>query len=221
MVQTPVSTDTFSDPEVYESWYHTKRGRWIGDTEWRLLMEMLRPRRATSCLDVGCGSGYFSRRLADADLTVTALDANERMLAYARAQSNCRSYVRGDARRLPFADGSFDYCVAVTSLCFVPDPGQALREMMRVARHKIVLGLLNHRSLLYRQKSGRGSYAGARWDRAETIQRWLSEIDPLAKIEVRTAIFCSDGSVLARAIEWCVPTRWPWGAFLAISCSRI
>jgi SAM-dependent methyltransferase len=40
----------------------------------------------------------------------------------------------GDATRLPFADDSFDGCRADRSLMHVPDPQQALSEMVRVTR---------------------------------------------------------------------------------------
>lgn len=208
------------NPVSYEEWYHTERGRWIGDTETGLLMRMLGPRAGASCLDVGCGTGYFSRRFAGARLIVTGVDSEERMLAYARAQDDRGLYVRGDAKALPFADKSFDYCTAVTSLCFVEDPAQALREMLRVARHKVVLGLLNHQSLLYRQKLGQGGYTGARWDRIETVKGWLEGSGVDAKIRARTAVFCPDGGIPARLAERCLPTRLPWGSFLVVSFSQ-
>ncbi|MHB8254993.1 MAG: class I SAM-dependent methyltransferase [Acidiferrobacter sp.] len=205
------------DPVRYEEWYHTRRGRWIGDTEGGLLTRMLRPRSGGSCLDVGCGTGYFSRRFADAGLVVTALDPEERMLAYARSHDDRSLYVRGDAQALPFADKSFDYCTAVTSLCFVVDPTQALREMLRVARHMVLLGLLNRQGVLYRQKSGRGGYSGARWDRSETVKGWLEGSGIPVEMRARTAVFCPGGHALARLAEHCLSTRLPWGSFLAVS----
>ena len=44
----------------------------------------------------------------------------------------------------------------MTSLCFIDDPLPALREMWRVTRHALVLGLLNRHSLLHREKHGQG-----------------------------------------------------------------
>jgi len=32
-------------PERYDAWYETPRGRWIGEIEYRLLVELLRPGR--------------------------------------------------------------------------------------------------------------------------------------------------------------------------------
>ena len=62
------------DAATYDAWYHTPRGRWIGEVEYRLLHRMLARVPDATLLDVGCGTGYFTRRFAqDAGLRVTGL----------------------------------------------------------------------------------------------------------------------------------------------------
>ena len=56
-------------------------------------------------LDVGAGSGYFTRFLPG---HVVALDQSETMLQVARERAAAADYVVGDALELPFEDGSFE-----------------------------------------------------------------------------------------------------------------
>ncbi len=53
-----------TDPAAYEAWYLTPRGHWIGDREFILLQSLLSADEGSSMLDVGCGTGHFSRRFS-------------------------------------------------------------------------------------------------------------------------------------------------------------
>jgi SAM-dependent methyltransferase len=155
-------------PEAYEAWYESPRGQWIADTEHGLLESLLRPEPGASLLDIGCGTGHFTREFARRIRgQVIGLDNNEQWLRYAAAHAaHGEKYVAGLAESLPFPDHSFDFTVAVTALCFVRHQEQALRELLRVTRRRFVLGLLNRHSLLYMEKgrSGRtGGSQGAHW----------------------------------------------------------
>ena len=136
------------DAAAYAAWYRSARGSWIGDIEFRLLHRMLSPVPGDTLLDIGCGTGYFTRRFAqDAGLRVTGLDTNRRWLEYARAHSRANEvYVAANALDLPFPDASIDFVVSVTALCFIEDQRRALEEIIRVARKGFALGLLNRHS---------------------------------------------------------------------------
>lgn len=138
------------------------------------------------------------------------------MLDYAASLDDDIAYLRASALRLPFRDQSFEYVSAITSLCFVEPPLQAIKEMWRVARHAIILGLLNRHSLLFRAKHNQGGYKGARWDSVDHVRRWLEPLAPVFSTEIRSAIFLPTGDLLARSIERCLPNRVPFGGFLAI-----
>ena len=151
-------------PADYDTWYDTPRGRWIGNREFALLARLLGAKPGETLLDVGCGTGYFTQRFSrEAGLKVTGMDIAPEMLDLARTKAPEIALVRADAACPPFVDRAFDHVVAITSLCFVSDEGRVLREMARVARRRVVLGLLNRHSLLYWQKGDdqRGGYAGA------------------------------------------------------------
>ena len=208
------------NPAKYEAWYHTPRGTWIGNAEFSLLQSLLSPTAGARLLDAGCGTGWFSRRFAGQGLQVTAVDPDPKAIAYARSQGGEVSWMEASATALPFADNSFDYSSAVTSLCFIDDVQQAAQEMWRVSRHGMVLGLLNRRSLLYRQKHGRGSYDGARWDTLAEVKTWATRLQPVPCLETGYAIFLPGGGTLARMTEKMLPSCIPFGGFLAVVLNR-
>ncbi len=208
------------DAAAYNAWYETARGRWIGETEYRLLYQVLAPAPGDSLLDVGCGSGYFTRRLAQDHLRVTGVDPDAGMLRFAAAHAAAGEwYLFGDACALPFPARSFDLCVCITALCFIREQSRALAEMARVTRRRLVLGLLNRHSLLYLQKGragGAGAYHGAHWH-THTEVRKLFEGLPVARLTLRSAIYLPGGGSVARLCEQVLPNRLPWGSFLVVS----
>jgi SAM-dependent methyltransferase len=130
----------------YEDWYEGP-GRHADRCEKTLLGELLADfPDCINLLDIGCGTGHFTRWFAARGLTAAGLDLSRPMLAEA-VKRNGQVYVRGDALKLPFQDGSFDLVSAITILEFLPDPACALAEAIRVARRGILLGALNRWSL--------------------------------------------------------------------------
>lgn len=90
-----------SSPADYDAWYRTERGRWIGDREFRLMMRLLAPLAGESLLDVGSGTGYFTRRFAAAGLAVVGLDRSHERAEYAAGRSPEIPCVIGDTRAIP------------------------------------------------------------------------------------------------------------------------
>jgi len=207
-------------PEEYDAWYETERGAWIGEQEYRLIRALLHARPGASILDVGSGTGYFSRRLHAEGFAVTALDPDSETLSFAARRDASIPEVSGTATRLPFADLRFDHSMAITSLCFVAEPEQALGELYRVARRSCVLGLLNRHSLLYRRKAGKGGYRGARWDSVRDVRHWCRSLQPSPTIRFASGIVLPGAGRLARLIERLVPRTLTFGGFLAIEIRR-
>jgi SAM-dependent methyltransferase len=87
-------------------------------------------------LDVGCGTGNYTRHLAEMaeDGLVVGFDASATMLAQASSGAKRANtvYVRGDACSLPFADGEFDVVSSVGVLHMMEDWDAALDEMVRM-----------------------------------------------------------------------------------------
>lgn len=206
--------------ETYDRWYETPRGRWIGQREVDLILGALQPRPGESLLDVGCGTGYFTRALGSAIGGPTSgIDVNQEWLAYAhRRRSDKVSYGIADARALPYRAASFDLVVSIASLCFIEDQRAAIREMIRVARRRIAIGLLNRRSLLWLQKGrsgGHGGYRGARWHTTHEAADLLAGL-PVRELRVQTAIHLPRGGQLAQQAERLWPRWMHTGAFIVV-----
>ena len=93
------------------------------------------PQNARSLLDVACGTGIVTRRLAAArpGLRVTGLDAAPAMVRRAAARVP-GSVLLADSRQLPFPDGVFDAVTTVWLLHLVDGPQDARAIVAECAR---------------------------------------------------------------------------------------
>ena len=89
--------------------------------------------KGRSLLDVGCGTGWFSRRAAEMGSSVVSLDIGFRLLKKAR-EKYAKVLVVADACVLCFPNASFDIIVSSECIEHTLDPKQALREMHRVLK---------------------------------------------------------------------------------------
>jgi SAM-dependent methyltransferase len=93
-------------------------------------------------LEVGCGPGHLSHRLAGHGLEVTGVDLDPAMVERARAGIGRRrddgrprpTFLVGDAAALAFPDNSFDLVVSTLSLHHWAEPAAGLAEIGRVLR---------------------------------------------------------------------------------------
>lgn len=109
----------------------------------RWVFERLRLPADARVLEVGCGPAELwraNRERIPEGWAITLADLSEGMLEAAREWSGDRAdYVVADVQALPFADVSFDACVANHMLYHVADRSRALGELARVLRRGGVL----------------------------------------------------------------------------------
>lgn len=209
----PQRRNPFEDPALargYDAWY-AGPGRQADEREKRLLGRWLRRfPPGTSVLEIGCGTGHFTRWMRNGGFAPTGVDVSSAMLEQAERADGIR-YVRGDAGALPFEEGAFELAAFITSLEFVPDAGRALDEALRVARRGLLLGALNRHSWLGRQCQRSGQLP---W----TAAHFFTVPELAAAVRVRA------GGRLAR-LSWRT-TLWPlpgvgslplpWGGFIGL-----
>jgi len=115
------------------------------DQAWRrAAVRMAGLRDGDEVLDVACGTGDLTRAFADGGAArCVGLDFTPEMLDIARTKrlrarnaesADTITYIEGDAKALPFDDGSFDVVSIAFGIRNVDDPERALAEFRRVLR---------------------------------------------------------------------------------------
>jgi SAM-dependent methyltransferase len=204
--------------DEYDRWYRTPRGQWIGQCEIELLCQELRLRPGESVLDVGCGTGFFTRAFANRTTgKVIGVDIDTEYVGHACRRDTAGSYYAvADARALPFRNASFDVVISIAALCFIPDEVAAVREILRVTRRSFAFGLLNRKSLLWLQKGregGKGAYRGAHWHTVGEVKSLFQGL-PIKNMRVRTAVHLHTGGRAAAFFERIFPATLSTGAFI-------
>lgn len=97
-------------------------------------------------LDVACGTGALTVRLARSGAKVTGLDLAPALIETAQRLAAVEGlsirFDVGDAENLPYEDGSFDVVTSSVGTIFAPDHAAVARELARVCRPggRLVLG---------------------------------------------------------------------------------
>jgi len=90
---------------------------------------------ASRVVEVGCGTGNYSRALADRlGCSALGLDPSTGMLAHACRQPESVFWLQGRAEDLPFASGGADLIFSVDVIHHVAGPAAFFRQAARVLR---------------------------------------------------------------------------------------
>jgi ubiquinone/menaquinone biosynthesis C-methylase UbiE len=113
----------------------------LGEGAYRRLLnefaQLCKPGRGETCLDCGCGTGTFTRRLVQFDLSLSGVDISPRSISYARSRATRETYQVGDIARLDVPSDAVDIVVFSGVLHHLPeweDRNKILREAFRVLK---------------------------------------------------------------------------------------
>ena len=93
-------------------------------------------------LDVACGVGNWLLACKQLGASTSGVDLSERAIAACKSVMPEGDFYAGPAESLPFEDERFDVVTCLGSLEHFVDPGNALKEMLRVAKDNATFLLL-------------------------------------------------------------------------------
>ena len=126
-------SSTSHSPERTQTWNATEyaaNGRFVADLAGEVF-RMLAPQASERILDLGCGDGALTARIAATGADVTGCDADESMLAGTAARG--LRTVQSDMRSLPFVD-AFDAVFSNAALHWVREQDAVLQGIYRALR---------------------------------------------------------------------------------------
>lgn len=124
----------------YDAWYTTAMGSFVDALESEALFDLLPVTPQMKILDVGCGTGNYSLKMAKMGAQVTGIDIAPNMLAQAKEKAGADTgaspvtFAQMEASALAYADNSFDAAISMAAFEFMPDVQRTFQEMLRVVR---------------------------------------------------------------------------------------
>lgn len=221
-------------PETYDVWRRTRLGSITEARELDLIFKLAGPLEGHRLLDAGCGDGIYLVEAARRKALVSGVDISEEMLAAAGrgagdADVNVDLHL-GDIRSFPFPDNSFDVVIAVTVLCFVPDPQPVIDELARVLAPggRLVIGELGRWNSWAAWRRFRGWMGSPTW--RNTTFRSAPQLTRLVRQaglhpeQIRGAVYYPPAAIAARMLaplECSLrPVTTLGAAFIAISAVK-
>ncbi len=126
--------------EEFNRWAEAGRGEGMEQDHLPItlpVLEKMRLAATDNVLDVGCGAGWLSRRLAKLVLQgrVVGMDISDEMIRHARRASvdlDNLMFLTGEVAEIPWQPNFFSHVISVESSYYWSDPAAGIRELFRV-----------------------------------------------------------------------------------------
>ena len=142
-------------PSRYERWFD--RNKYVYQSELNAVRELL-PKRGNG-IEIGVGTGRFAAPLGIS----CGVEPSEEMAGISREKGI--EVIQGVAENLPLEDGSFDFALMVTTVCFLDDVAAAFAEVYRILKPggSFITGFVDKQSRigrLYQLRKERSRFYG-------------------------------------------------------------
>ncbi len=196
----------------YDEWFEAHP--FVFESELKALKKFV-PKRGKG-LEVGVGTGRFAVPL---DIHI-GIEPAAAMADIARKRG--LKVYKALAEELPFDSESFDFVLLVTTICFLENPVQALKEARRVLKPagKIIIGMIDKNAPLGRlyesKKEESRFYKYARFYSVSQVLEWL-RVQEFANIRTCQTIFKNPEEI--NAVEP-VNDGYGEGGFVAVCAQK-
>jgi len=138
----PETTQSSLLREEFNRWAEAGRGEGMEQDHLPITLPVLEKMQLAptdNILDVGCGSGWLSRRLAKLvpEGRVVGMDVSDEMIRHARRASvefDNLMFVAGEVTQIPWQPHFFSHVISVESSYYWPDPAAGIKDIFRVLR---------------------------------------------------------------------------------------
>ena len=128
--------------EEFNRWAEAGRGEGMEDDHLPItlpVLDLMQLAPTDNVLDVGCGAGWLSRRLAELvpEGRVIGMDISDEMVRRARrgsAEIENLMFTVGGVDQIPWDHSFFTKVISVESAYYWPEPARGVREVFRVLR---------------------------------------------------------------------------------------
>ncbi|WP_376790579.1 class I SAM-dependent methyltransferase [Thermoflexus sp.] len=196
----------------------------------RRLWRRCPPQPGERALDLGCGTGRWSRLLQQYGVRTVGVDLGFHALSWARRLTPLGSWAVMNLPRLGFQSGSFDWAISVTVLQHLPYSVQEetlteLRRLLRPGGRLVALELCQLEGEVFYLFPRQRRDWGALFQRhgfhvlgTQAVERlpWIPFLRRMASFGLREAPGGPRG--IERAAAWFHQSRWPWiGLYLFLA----
>lgn len=98
------------------------------------LLNLLEPKKDKLYLDLGCGSGNYTRFIANKEWSIIGIDPSQKMLDYASATVSNIKWMLGSSENIPLPNSSVDGVIITLSIHHWKDLSKSALELNRVLK---------------------------------------------------------------------------------------
>lgn len=158
-----MNTDFDRVADVYDTAIAGKKKEWTIKSTLASI-EQIHPLKGT-CLDIGCGTGLYTKAVLRKGVTVVGMDISQSMIKKAQTSFSAILVNANAEQPFPFRNHSFNFVIAMDALTYFHDLSKVLSEALRILKpHGYFFAVVpNHQSVIRKiAKIGNfGSYAAS------------------------------------------------------------